>query len=254
MQLDFDGFMKNPMEHVKFLYTRKRETNPRYTLRAYARDLGVSQTLLSFLLTGKRPVSIKQGLKLYEYYRKSTPGAPPIDVQVFDLDIDHEALLRQWYHLPVLELAPLELYRGDPHKLATALGITPIEVEQAIRRLIRVELLEKKKDGSYRKVHLHQFFEIKQPRASVRTFHRKLLEKASEAMEREDGASYAMRDITSHIIVSNPDQIEEARKRIRKFQKSLIRFLTQTKGETVFQLGIQLFPISQPPQKTGNKI
>ena len=44
----------------------RKVKNPNYSLRAFARDLGVSHTLISLILNGKRAMSQKMMKKLFE--------------------------------------------------------------------------------------------------------------------------------------------------------------------------------------------
>ena len=46
--------------------TRRKNKNPSYSLRAYARDLGISSTSLSDVLSAKRNLSRKNALKVAE--------------------------------------------------------------------------------------------------------------------------------------------------------------------------------------------
>jgi DNA-binding transcriptional regulator GbsR (MarR family) len=251
--LDFNGFMKTPTNHLKELYSKRRERNPSYSLRAFARDAGVSQTLLSLMLSEKRSVTLKQGLRFYALYREEfSPKAEVFDVKDLDLNLEYEIILRQWHHLPILEMAPLKRYEGSSRLIAEDLGISRIEAEQAMKRLLRVGLLKKTKTG-FTKVHRHTFFEVKKPTDSVRSFHRAMLSRASEAMNLSTAEDYAARDITGHTLVTHPERIEAAKTKIRKFQRSLIKFLTQDttrdeisshSEEVLFQLGIQLFPLT----------
>jgi len=51
--------IKTAAEYLIFTFNERKEKNPRYSLRAFARSLGVSSGQLSEILSGKRPLSHK---------------------------------------------------------------------------------------------------------------------------------------------------------------------------------------------------
>lgn len=51
--------IKTAADYLIFIFNERKEKNPRYSLRAFARSLGVSSGQLSEILSGKRPLSHK---------------------------------------------------------------------------------------------------------------------------------------------------------------------------------------------------
>lgn len=49
---------------INDVFNQRKARNPRYSYRAYARDMGVSQSLLSKVLVGKRKVTPEFALRL----------------------------------------------------------------------------------------------------------------------------------------------------------------------------------------------
>ncbi|SMF81280.1 helix-turn-helix domain-containing protein [Pseudobacteriovorax antillogorgiicola] len=57
------------MEYISFLiemYSQKKNSNPRYSKRAFAKDLGIDQGFLSHLLNGKRKLSLQKAHEISE--------------------------------------------------------------------------------------------------------------------------------------------------------------------------------------------
>lgn len=50
---------KTAAEYLMMIFNERKDKNPRYSLRAFARSLGVSSGQLSEILSGKRPLSHK---------------------------------------------------------------------------------------------------------------------------------------------------------------------------------------------------
>ena len=146
--------------------------NSNYSLRAFARDIGVSPSSLSDILNGKQGFSknkaIQIGNKLgfnpmeinyfstlaeSKYARSlSNRKIAKLKLQKFlktketELSIESFKIISQWYHLAILELTKIESFESDNKWIAKKLGITIDEVRQAIERLIKMNLLEKKKE------------------------------------------------------------------------------------------------------------
>src|SRR5690242_880031 len=51
---------EGPCAFLRALLLERRRKNPAYSTRAFARDLGMSQALLSLILNGRRPLTMKQ--------------------------------------------------------------------------------------------------------------------------------------------------------------------------------------------------
>ena len=51
-------------------FVQRQKKNPRYSLRAFARDLGFSHTLLSLIFSGRRKVSTKLYARLQDGFQE----------------------------------------------------------------------------------------------------------------------------------------------------------------------------------------
>ncbi len=58
--------LTTPEQWIKNVYETRREKNSSYSMRAFARDTKVSQTLMSFIWNGKRPLTLKVARKIQE--------------------------------------------------------------------------------------------------------------------------------------------------------------------------------------------
>src|SRR5262249_29867465 len=148
--------------------------------RAFARDLGMSQTLLSMILSGKRPLTLKQAVKIGLLLNLSSEEAEKLmhlalasvakddrkreqlaarfglrmkkaldgidDRYFFNYETEVLRALNGWHHLAILDLATTSGFKSDPIWIARRLGLNPIEVRDSIDRLLRLGLLKKVKD------------------------------------------------------------------------------------------------------------
>ena len=84
------------------------------------------------------------------------------------------------------------------------------------------------------------------PSAAIRKRHKQILGKALESI---DTHSVAERDFSSMTLTIDPALLPEAKKRITAFRRELCAFLESSKRKRVYEISIQLFPLSAGEQK-----
>src|SRR4029077_7937852 len=62
-----DSEISNPRLLLQAELSRRIERNPRYSMRRFSQALGVSHTVLSLVLSGKRPLSKKAAAKVSDF-------------------------------------------------------------------------------------------------------------------------------------------------------------------------------------------
>ena len=130
-----------------------RRRNPRYSLRAFARQIKIDHATLSQVLRGRRPLTPKSirrigsqlGLseQLISFYAKR-PGSTKdaVRAEPLQLSLDAFHVISDWYHHAVLELIHTKDFRPDSRWIAKSLGLTVNEVNIALQRLLRLGLLQ----------------------------------------------------------------------------------------------------------------
>jgi len=257
---------------IKTKFSERCERNNHYSLRAFARDLGISPQRLSHILNGRHGISetaaeamaLKLGMNqeetqifcmlVQEKHARSKVAKnqaiqklQEIKSSYKTLDVDHFKIISDWYHFAIMELTQIEGFSSSPKWIAKALGITELQVKAAIERLLRLEMLNKDKKG---KLSLTgQFFADPKgvPSEALRKFHRQLMSKASEAL---DFQGLDERDVTSLILAFNGQDIPEAKKDIKKFRDGFDKKFSKNKiKDQVYCLGIQLFNLKQRTER-----
>jgi transcriptional regulator with XRE-family HTH domain len=117
---------------LQFELQERRLRNPHYSLRAFAQRLGVNHSTLSQWMRGRRPLTAKTIETLGR--RLSVPAK---HIRVF---VEHRASTGP--DLAVLELLRREDFTPDSRWIARQLGITVDDVNIAVQRLVRLDLLE----------------------------------------------------------------------------------------------------------------
>lgn len=262
-------------QFLRSLYLEKKAKNQAYSLRAFARDLHVSHTLLSLVMSGKRPLSLKQaarmgvalGLSAEEHNAliqqvvgpqtkgrsaKRTRKNKPV---FWNVEIEKFKTISEWHHLAILDLSMTKGFQENPNWIAKRLGIPSIQARDAVERLERMGLLVRKDEKLTKKENFYAF-QNGSSKAALRLYLSGLLKKADEHLKSkttpDDSANRWMGGGTLTIKKS---QIAAARAKLQKIQDDFIREAAMNSGsdaEEVFQFSIQFFPLtdlSQPKTK-----
>jgi uncharacterized protein (TIGR02147 family) len=245
------------------------QRNPKYSLRAFARDLQVPAPRLSRWLKGQEGLSrnsatllaARLGLSPNEaetfvlnmeskYSRakamrvaateklKTVASAyTPLDVQAFKVIAD-------WYHLATLSLAETKDFQPKPEWVAKRLGISVYQAQGAVERLLELEMLEQDEQGNLTPTGAFFANPTGAPSKSVRSFHSQILEKAKTALEFQTTDE---RDFSTLLLAVNPAQMDEAKIFIQKFREEFgARFCKpDTDKREVYALAMQFFKISE---------
>src|SRR5262249_20161371 len=141
--------------------------NPRYSLRAFAKALGIGPSALSDMLNGKRTITrtmkerlgLAMGLPLDEIrkYQNAHEAHSKTQLQnerknILDfqqLTLDTFAIISDWYHYAILELMKVHSFKGDTTWISKSLGITKSEANAAVERLMRVGLIKVSDQGRW---------------------------------------------------------------------------------------------------------
>lgn len=243
---------------------KKCQSNPRYSLRAFAKYLGTEPSFLSKILAGKRSVTPKfiercgQKLGLAPNELKSfiehspkttnTDRSQVLSAGYQTLTHDHFQIISDWYHFAILELTKIEGFRPEEKWIANKLNITVFEARDAIQRLVRLKLLKKKINTL---VASGSFSTVGGPATSAafRKLQIRILEQAIEALQ---NTAIEDRDQSAITMAIDKSKLPEAKLKIREFRRSLCQFLQPKKAQKthVFQLAISLFPITKDPKKS----
>lgn len=234
--------------------------NPAYSLRAFAKQLGLEPSFLSKILSSKRSVTPtliskvarKVGLNptQTQYYllkaqRKRTKSALALEkVKYGDLTLDQFQIIADWHHYAILELIEVEGFSGSPRWIARKLGIGKKKAQSALERLARLGLIEIR-DSIVRKTGAgHTTVGSAFTAAAFRKLQSQILRQAEVAMRT---LPIETRDQSSITMAVHTDLIDEAKERIKRFRRELCAFLKQDglPKKEVYQLSISLFPVSR---------
>jgi transcriptional regulator with XRE-family HTH domain len=239
---------------------RRCSKNPRYSMRAFAQAIGISHTVLSLVMSGKRPLSRKAAAKVADALsldptaraaisERTVPVIPVNNDQYDTLSEDAFAVISEWYHYAILSLLEIPGSRLEGRWIAARLGIGQAEAKLAIERLKRLDLVSKDASGCWRQAGKSLRVDNVAGVSAARKFHRQLLELALHSLEND---SPDRRDVGSMTFALDPKHLPYARKRLRAFRRELVSELEGFgKPEAVYNLTMQLFPVTRPTNRSS---
>lgn len=247
-------------------------TNPRYSLRAYARDLGVSVALLSGLLNGKKGLSEKTAIIMCKTLNLSrqqskdfmlsvsiehsrSPKKREESQKILDLELSRkksktvmkdEALKSSanWIHLAILELCDLPSCEHNIKWFANMLKINEIATDRAVRTLLNSGQLAYK-NGRYSQTLGETTTAMDVPSPLIKKFHSEVMDRAKQSLFADSTDHREFQGVTLAFSISD---IKEAKEMIRAFQEEFIERFYRTstkKRNSVYQFSTQLFPLTQ---------
>ena len=281
LRLDWSRYKPRPMvleyrnyrAFLRSVLSDRKGKNALYSQRAFARSLRLSPSLLSSVLAGTKNLSFETAIQVAEalglnpdesdYFASLVqlgsldcgPARELVERKLEgmrgragakNLGVDAFRLISEWYHLPILQMCDLDpaSFRFEPARIAARLGISTVEAEAAVERLLRLELIELGEDGRYRRVHENLLIESTPPNAALRIYHTQMLARAEVVLETQDARE---RFTGSEAMAFDPAQVPEASRRIDEFLTSLAEFARTGPCKTeVYLLGAQLFRLTQP--------
>jgi hypothetical protein len=226
-----------------------RRRNPRYSLRAFARDMRMSPATLSRVLGGKRTVSEATIEKALRGSRLRPEIKERIRQTAFDpyvaasTESDFRPFIENWYFSAVMCLAETPAFREDHHWIATRLGITPKQAATAMSYLEKKGLwVRDPKTGRLISAEL-SISSRSAPKGPDKN-HLGKLQLVRRALLNDDDKLKELSSISSVLQPVDLKNLPEAKDRIHKFRRRLSKFLDAGNKSEVYLLYIQLVPVS----------
>ncbi|MBX2994866.1 MAG: helix-turn-helix domain-containing protein [Bdellovibrionaceae bacterium] len=199
---------------------KRQSENPSYSLRAFARDLGLSNGRLSDLLSGKSNVGLKVALRISDALELKDNERERF-LLLADQRFEPAPTLRAMTFLEssILALIGTQGFRNDLEWMAARLGEPAKKLEEVIKRLIEEKLIT----------------------STGKTL----------TLERENAAHLIegfgeLSATTSLTFAVNVKKIKDAQRLIKEFRRRLQRELQSGPRHEVYEVTIQLIPVSRP--------
>ena len=256
-------------KYLTSIFEKRCQRNQSYSLRAFARDLGIPSANLSRAISGSRgfsKITLKQistRLALSEQERQLLESLcekqfgkskkTKIDAEIklkqvllYQLKIADEkvSLISDWYHMAILALIDSNSFKSDFKWIGEELNLHEKVVVQAIDRLISVGAIKKENEQFISTGNL--FVDPRGiPSAAVKDFHHQIIKKADEAIDMQ---GLEDRDIASLVMCFDKSKMKAAKEKIRKFREEFeTEFGPSDKDQhqEVYAMGIQFYQVTK---------
>ena len=255
-------------------FIQRNSRNPNYSLRAFARDLGIAPSRLSEVIAGKNGLSSLNAKKIAlalqldekreEWFRcsveanhaRSRTQKQEAARRLLELERtppqrkirrDEFLLISEWYHLSLLELLNLKNARFSSLWIAKRLGICPSEAKSAMERLKKLGWIQKE-NGKW--ISRPEFRCMTEPTAflAMHKYQQQLIKKANLAAKNQDPQERLLKSL----VLAFPK--ENFSKASQEFEKFLGDFnqkygATQGEGDDVYGITLQFFRVSSRPSE-----
>jgi transcriptional regulator with XRE-family HTH domain len=231
---------------------RRCARNPQYSLRAFALQLGVDHSTLSQWLRARRPITARSvetlGPKLglspsaiqqyVEHAGRDEGGLQGAEI----LTGETISLIADWYHFAILELTRLDEFRCDTRWIARVLDISVDEVNLAIQRLIRLDLLDM--ESADRWVDRSPDAVVSLDSLPVNIVDRQQDQSRRLSIAAVRAVPVTVRDHSSITLAINSARLPRAVELVARLRQQLVELLQDGGADDVYQLEIALFPIT----------
>lgn len=242
---------------------RRMNANSRYSMRAFARCLGVDSSLLSKLLKAKRgfsnslrlQIGTRLGMSPEEILRwkgdvtkviRRTPVNPAWETERLTVDQFH--LISDWYHYAIMELVMVKGFRPSLPWIAKTLGISVHEAGAAIERMIRLGIL--KWTPQRRLIRVKSCVTTEGNNFTTAAFRKLLRQIAEMSIRALEEVPYERRDHSGLTVAISSKRLPEIAKLIENCRNSISALVNLDKDrDQVYQLALSFFPLTNINRK-----
>lgn len=168
--------------------------------------------------------------------------------------IEHDMFeyLSHWYYPAIREMAARPDFRLDAAWVAGELfpAVPRREVRQALDALLRLGLLIEADDGTVTRGDPSVTTGHEVAALAARNYHHEMLERAHDSIE---ACPRDWRDVSALTVCVPTELVPEMKERIHRFREMMLELCDgerERNPEHVYQLNVQLFPLSRPPQES----
>jgi len=243
--IDLSSYLKKTLE-------KRKQANTSYSLRGFARDLGISSSHLSQLINGQKVPGHKTVKKLalsldipiekiqHTQIKKRLATTLFFPYKNSFNDRTKKNVQLTWQHNACLELFKVKSPNKGTKWISDKLQITNSATKTIITDLIEWDLLKPSKGEETYIVESNNYYIPNQTSEDKKNYQKSILEQSKLSIDKVD---IAERDHSTITMAIQKNNLIEAKKIITKFRRELCAFLEESGDpEDVYHLNIGLFP------------
>lgn len=242
---------------------RRQGKNPSYSLRSFARDIGLSPSRLSEIVNARQRLSMKSAQEVSQRL-----GLCQRDQQLFCLSAAYELtkdadqkqqilaemsalqrkallaedalrVMSEWQYAAILAYRSIDPELADPKLIAQVFDLPVNVITNSLKHLNRLGLLSPKAGAN--KTHDYES-SFDTPSAAIRRCHKAYIKKAFDAVDEQDMVE---RDLETIVMAFDSCRSQEAMAAIRSFVTDFQRqFGNGAQPDQIYCLSTQFFKLS----------
>jgi uncharacterized protein (TIGR02147 family) len=263
--------MESYQSYLQQEFDRRLRRNGSYSLRAFARDLQVPPSNLSEVLKRKRGISFKTASRICRNLRwnpaerdyflalvEATHGrseaarnsaharlkALQTAHGFSEVSLETYEVISDWIHFALMEFSELASASFSLRSVARRFRLAPGKVRDALARLEKLGLIEKKRGRQLRWQQTAKDLATPEHVSSqpIREHHARILDEARCALENVPPED---REFSSLIFAVERSKIAEAKRELATFRRRFCKDLSDQSlnKDRVYCLSLQLFPL-----------
>jgi len=165
--------------------------------------------------------------------------------EIYPLRQAEYAYYANWYYIPVRELTLLSHFQENPEWICRAVfpAITAEEAAHALRDLEQLGLLVRDKEGRLRQAQKTLNTDNEVSSTAIVRYHKDMLSMASESIDRVPREN---REISAACVPLSKEAAAKIKTMIQEFRREILILANEDRNpDTVYQINMQLFPLSQ---------
>ncbi len=257
------------LQKISDAFSHRQKEDPRYTLRAFSRDIELNVSSLSQILRGFRPLPVKSAKSVAEKLAlsptekmlflesalQSRVQFGTIRVSREDhrriLDDSHYKVIAEWEHFAVLALYDIFGYLPSREEIAEHFDLTITRTQTVLQNLLDSGILVADANGKLIKSLTESRTTEDIQSQALRESHLETLRIARLKLEE---VPVDRRDFSSMTLAIDMDKLLEAKMVIREFRRKMEKLLENNRSTEVYQLAIQFFPLSKKPKNVPRDV
>lgn len=259
-------FFEDYRQYLREAFDLRISRNKNYSLRSYAKDLGLAVSTLTEVLAGKYGLSPERATEVAEKLNLSTIQSEHfcnlvtmrfsrkaeareearravekrLSTHTQEVPTDQFKTIAQWQHSALLRLMETKSYVQDTAWIARRLGMTPEEVSPFFDRLERLNLITRE-DGRFKAT--GELVTVGDGRSSeaLRQAHKDIMLKAMVAIEE---APMSERQMSSTMFPIDKEDLDAAKEELTQFRRHFAaKYCKGKNADDVYVLGMQFFSL-----------
>jgi uncharacterized protein (TIGR02147 family) len=265
--------------YLKDFYASMKARNSRFSFRYFAGRAGfTSPNFLKLVMEGQRNLSDDSITRLAHAFKLSQQEAEffghlvrfnqaktPIlrsesaelmlrtreFLKMYPLQQAEFAYYANWYYIPVRELTGMPGFQENPSWIAGRLRprITSAQAAQALKDLELLGLLTRDENGVLRQAHRTVITGNEVSSTAVARYHRDMIHLAAEAINE---VPRMKREISAACVPVSAETAGKIKTMIQEFRQKILSVANEDGGGgTIYQINMQLFPLSDWDEREG---